>query len=67
MVEATRRQKSGIQFTGVVYAHPLHVTIGVCMRDLERIAKVANIEELANRVQSLPICEGINNHPRILA
>ncbi len=34
LVEATRRQATGIPFGGVVYAHQLHVTIGICIRDI---------------------------------
>jgi hypothetical protein len=39
----------------VVYAHQLRVTIGVCVQDLEWIAKTANPEDLANRVEYLPL------------
>lgn len=55
LAEATRRQKEGIPFAGIVFAHQLRVTIGVCVRELELIAKAANPEELANRVEYLPL------------
>jgi len=55
LAEATRRQRDGMRFAGVVYAHQLRVTIGVCVHDLELIAKTANPEELANRVEYLPL------------
>jgi predicted nuclease of predicted toxin-antitoxin system len=55
LAEATRRQRDGILFAGVVYAHQLNVTIGVCVRDLELVAKAANPEDLVNRVLYLPI------------
>jgi len=53
--EATRRQRRGIAFSGVIYAHQLRVTIGACIRDLEIIAKAGEPEDLAGRVQFLPL------------
>ena len=53
--EAHLRQASGIPFSGVIYAHQLHVSIGDCVRDLELIASTAEIEELAGTVIFLPL------------
>ncbi len=55
LIEAARRQRDGIPFVGVIYAHQLRVTISVCVHDLELIAKAATLEELANRVEYLPL------------
>jgi predicted nuclease of predicted toxin-antitoxin system len=55
LAEATRRQEQDVPFAGVVYAHQLRVTIGTCVRDLELIAKAGNPEDLANRVEYLPL------------
>ncbi len=33
LAEATKKQRSGIPFAGVVYAHPLRVSIGICIDD----------------------------------
>jgi predicted nuclease of predicted toxin-antitoxin system len=55
LTEAKRRQTQGIPFAGVIYAHQLRVTIGTCVRDLELIAKAADPEDLANRVEYLPL------------
>jgi len=55
LAEAARRQHGGIPFAGVVYAHQLYVTVGRCINDLELIAKVGTHEDLANRVQFLPL------------
>jgi hypothetical protein len=55
LAEATRRQQERKNFSGVVYAHKLRVSVGDCVRDLEIIAKAAYPEELANRVQYLPL------------
>jgi predicted nuclease of predicted toxin-antitoxin system len=53
--EAKRRQVEGVQFTGVIYAHQMRITIGQCVQELELIAKLAEPEELANRVEFLPL------------
>ena len=53
--EATKRQRSGLPFYGVIYAHQLRVSIGDCIRDLEIIAKAGDPEDLSNMVQFLPL------------
>jgi len=55
LVEGARRQREGIPFRGIVYAHPLQLSIGDCIRDLEIIAKVEEPEDLQNRVIILPL------------
>ena|ERR671933_1932385 len=55
LAEAKRRQAEGLTFAGVIYAHQQRVSIGDCVRDLEIIAKVCDPEDLANRVQYLPL------------
>lgn len=55
LAEANHRQAEDMDFFGVIYAHKLRVSVGDCIRDLEIIAKAANPEELANRVQYLPL------------
>jgi len=52
---AAWRQREGIPFNGVIYAHPLHSSIGTCIRDLEIIARAADTEDLANRAEFLPL------------
>jgi hypothetical protein len=54
LVEATRRQRDGIPFRGVIYAHQLRVSIGGCIRALEIIAEAGEPEDLINGVQFLP-------------
>jgi len=46
--EAARRQRAGEFFTGVVYAHPLKVTIGECIEGLTLLATVGEPEDFAN-------------------
>ena len=55
LAEANHRQRERIPFAGVVYAHQLQVSIGACVRELELIAKIANPEDLADRVEYLPL------------
>ena len=55
LAEATRRQRSGQHFGGVIYAHQLGITIGKTVNDLEILAQVGTPEEFANRVEYLPL------------
>lgn len=52
---AAERQRKGLAFAGLVYAHQLRVTVGQCITDLELIAKASTREELANRIEYLPL------------
>ncbi len=54
LAEATKRQREGIPFRGVIYAHQARISIGACIRDLEIIAKAGEPEDLGNGVQFLP-------------
>ena len=55
LAEATTRQRRGENFTGVIYAHQLYVTIGQCVADLELIAKVSDSSDWINRIEYLPL------------
>ena len=55
LAEATRRQREGIPFDGVVYAHQLRVSIGRCVEDLELIAQAGEPVDLMNQVMFLPL------------
>lgn len=55
LVKATRLQIECKQFSGVIYAHKLRVSIGDCVRDLEIIAKACNYEDFINHVEYLPL------------
>ena len=48
-------QREGIEFSGVIYGHQLRVTIGLCIHDLEIIAKSGETEDLKNQVVFLPL------------
>ena len=43
-------QKTRRPFAGLVFAHPLHVTIGQMVLDLELIAKAVGEQEIRNEV-----------------
>jgi len=53
--EATSRQQRGESFTGVIYVHQIALSVGRCISDLELIAKVCSLEDLADHVEYLPL------------
>ncbi len=53
--EAAKRLREGVPFYGVIYAHQLRVSIGTCVHDLEIIAKIGEPEDIANKIQFLPL------------
>ena len=53
--EAAIRQRNNIKFNGIIYAHQLRASIGICIRDLEIIARVGSKEDLENQVVFLPL------------
>jgi hypothetical protein len=55
LAEATKRQRAGISFHGVIYAHQLRVSIGRCVQYLEVVAKVGEPEDLMDQIMFLPI------------
>ncbi|MCC6455579.1 MAG: DUF5615 family PIN-like protein [Caldilineaceae bacterium] len=55
LVEAARRQRTGIPFHGVIYAHQLYVSIGICVEQLEIIAEAGELDDILNTVLSLPL------------
>jgi predicted nuclease of predicted toxin-antitoxin system len=55
LVEATRRQRDNIPFQGIIYAHQLRISIGVCINDLEIIAKLGEPQDFINHVEYLPL------------
>lgn len=47
--------REGRHFAGLVYAHQLQVSIGKAVNDLEVLAKVAEPQDMENRVYRLPL------------
>lgn len=55
LAEGVRRQRAGVDFAGIIYAHQMRVTIGRCIQDLELMAKVLDLADMANRIEHLPL------------
>lgn len=55
LAEAKMRLENGIPFGGVIYGHQLYLTIGTCVRELKFLSQVADPEDLANRVEYIPL------------
>jgi len=55
LAEATKRQRNSQNFYGIIYAHHLKVSIGTCIKDIELIAKLGEVEEIKNQVIFLPL------------
>jgi len=51
----TQFHKHRLEFSGLVYAHRLRVSISQCVQDLEIIAALGSPEELKNQVIYLPL------------
>ena len=55
LAEAGKRQREDKVFSGLIYAHPLRISISQCIRDQELIAKAGEREDLRNGVEFLPL------------
>jgi predicted nucleic acid-binding protein len=55
LVEGAARQRRGQQFTGIVYAHQLRLTIGQIIYDLEIIGSAGTADDCANMIYQLPL------------
>ncbi len=53
--EAARRQNEGVAFAGVVFAHPVRISIGECINDLSLLARLGEPLEAQNQVVYLPL------------
>lgn len=54
LAEATKRQRSGKHFSGLIYAHQLGITLGQAINSLEILALAGTSEDFADRVEFLP-------------
>jgi hypothetical protein len=52
---ARERQTAGVFFAGLIYGHQLAATMGKYVLDLEMICQVLNPEDMANRIEYLPL------------
>jgi hypothetical protein len=55
LTEGTRRQRNGIHFAGIFYAHQLGITIGQFINNLEVLALCGEPRDYADRVEYLPV------------
>src|SRR4051812_14127254 len=55
LAEAARRQHLGLSFPGVIYVHQRNISVGKAVDDLEMIAVVNEPEDMADRVEYLPL------------
>lgn len=53
--EATRMQREGKAFSGLVFAHPIQISVGECIRDLELLAGAGEQADVANQIVYLPL------------
>lgn len=53
--EAARRQRHGVTFSGVIFAHQSGISLSVYISDLRLIAQVESQEDFLNRVEYLPL------------
>jgi predicted nuclease of predicted toxin-antitoxin system len=52
---AAEWQRTGREFSGIVYAHQMRITIGQAIRELELTCQVLAAEEIRNRAVRLPL------------
>jgi hypothetical protein len=52
---ARERQVTGVLFAGLIYGHQLAATVGKYVLDLEVVCQVLDPEEMANRIEFLPL------------
>ncbi len=55
LAEATKRQRAGRYFAGVIYLHQLDTVVGRVINDLEILAQAGMPSDFANRVEYLPL------------
>ncbi|MDE0197813.1 MAG: DUF5615 family PIN-like protein [Caldilineaceae bacterium] len=48
-------QRTGIEFSGLLYVHQLRLSVGQVVEDLEVAAKALDPEEIANRIEFFPL------------
>ena len=52
---AAKFHTEGKEFSGLIFAHPIDITIGRCIQDLELIANVLDLEEIKSQIIFLPL------------
>jgi hypothetical protein len=52
---ARERQTAGVFFAGLLYGHQLAATVGKYVLDLDVVCRVLDPEDMANRIEYLPL------------
>ncbi len=55
LVIAHQWQGTGREFSGLIYAHQLNITIGRAVRDLALLAQVLEPNDMQNHIEFLPL------------
>jgi hypothetical protein len=55
LAEGVRRQRAGLPFATIVYAHQQSVSIGRCVADLALVAFASTADEVTGQVVHLPL------------
>ena len=55
LVIASQWLEAGREFSGLIYAHQLDITIGRAVRDLELLAQVLEPNDMRNHIEFLPL------------
>jgi predicted nuclease of predicted toxin-antitoxin system len=55
LAEAVERQRSNRPFSGVIFAHPMNISVGRIIHDLQIIAEIGDLEDMQNRTEFLPL------------
>jgi len=53
--EGAKRLRERKDFSGIIYAHQLRITVGQMVEDLELIARATSHEEWRGRIEYLPL------------
>jgi predicted nuclease of predicted toxin-antitoxin system len=53
--EGALRLREGKDFSGIIYAHQLRITVGQMVEDLELIARTTSPDEWRGRIEYLPL------------
>jgi hypothetical protein len=55
LAEAANRQRHNREFAGIIYAHPLSLTIGQFVENLELICQASQAKDWRNQATRLPL------------
>ena len=55
LVIAPKWRSAGRTFAGIIYAHPLQITIGQAIRDLELMSTILNPDDMRDQLHRIPL------------